>query len=155
MPELLAALVQMFIMLHHPDERPISTAWYGHAGKTPEALPPSTWDDSPIHDTGFHQSLERISTSAVHDTPLVPRDLNGRTMNNSHKTFGASPSAPFSEAIGCIGRNSQRGRSLQGKTYHIPLQHGREGTRTCREQVPHKHSSKRHPRGLRICRRPP
>lgn len=50
-------------------------------------MPPSTWDDSPIYDTGFHQSLEWVSTSAVYDTHIVPRDLNSRTMDNRLQGF--------------------------------------------------------------------
>ena len=67
-------------MAHNQNERPIRSIWYGHAGKPPEALPPSTYD-SPIHDVGFHQSIEWIETITDYSTPLISSDRSGRSMD--------------------------------------------------------------------------
>ena len=82
MPALMVALAQMATLNQYLNERPIHSVWYGHADLTPETLPSSTYDESPLHENGIHQSLEWIAFRATHNTPLVPRDLEGRSMDN-------------------------------------------------------------------------
>lgn len=79
MPDLLVALAQIVTIERKQDEGPILSSWYGHAGKTPQALPPSTYQNSPIHHIGFHQSVEWIDTMARYGTPMVPLAPSGRS----------------------------------------------------------------------------
>lgn len=48
---------------------------------TPETLPPSTFDNSFIHDIGFQQSLEWIRMIIVYVTSMILNDKKGRCMN--------------------------------------------------------------------------
>ena len=51
------------------------------SGMTPESLPPSIYDNSPIHVTGCHQSVEWIDKAAKTISPLVLQDRKGRIMD--------------------------------------------------------------------------
>lgn len=59
----------------HIDEKPIASVLHDHANKIPEALLPSNPIYGPLHDTGFHQSLEWMSTSAANETFYLPKLL--------------------------------------------------------------------------------
>ena len=51
------------------------------SGMTPESLPPSTDDNSPIHVTGCRPSVKWIDKAAKTISPLVSQDREGRIMD--------------------------------------------------------------------------
>lgn len=75
----------------HISERSFHSVWYGHAKITLETLPPSTYDNSPINDTGIEQSLEWLEKAAVADTLLISCDSQRRRMNSRSRSSKEVP----------------------------------------------------------------